>query len=779
MFFPIYISALEVTPSLSCNKSRLAINESTTCTIQVNASNDGFKGLKGTLGVSSSGLVISNVAVDSIWNNYGDTNNINVASDNLQTGNVRIATFTVTAKSVIPDTNEYVQIKDVSLTDDSDVESSYGGFTHSIRIPSTNAYLKTLSVENGRLAPEFDKDVKNYTVELADNTTVLKVSSEAEHNKTSISYSDNNVILALDETYTVFVYVTAEDGTKATYSITATRKDNRSSNNNLQSLTLNSKKITLTNAQSYSMTVNNDVTTANVTAKAQDEKAKVEVIGDKKLKVGNNIFKIKVTAENETIKTYQLTVTRKNSSGEVTNLSNNNFLKTLSVKNYDIKFDKKVFEYNLEVENKVENLDITYKTEDTKAKASIEGNTELKEGKNEIKIIVTAENGEKTTYVVNVIRKEKSYDVENKNSSIIAALQSKDSYERVIVNVKGAEEFIISEDVVAAIIESKKQIAYRVFDDTSVKYSIILNGNNFSDYNQKINYKVLFNENNNINIIELVGDKKNLVLDFLQEESFPVGTNFQFRVNQVFSNTNNLYLYRYMDDNSLELIQEGVVVKEGYITVSFEQLGTYVLLEEKIEKIEPIIPEPEPEPKPKKNNTSLYIYIGGGVLLVILIVLLVLIILKKKKDRKKGEQGLDSVIKSDVEQAPIVEVTNNAFPTNDNIDVIDIFDDDFMHINDYLFKMSVIDILDYLQKCPLSGLKNSSIKDGIVVVSLEKDSPLVPVGICPDDVLVEINGQKIINKENFKQMTSALIHGNKVLLKYYRNGELREVEVAI
>ena len=295
---------------------------------------------------------------------------------------------------------------------ESGVTKTYKISVNRVDTRSGDTSLKELIVSGTKI--QLSNNTNRYIVELASDIDKLSVEAIANNNKATVKYSSNNISLNYDETATIWINVTAENNTVAKYLVTATRKDNRSSNNNLKLLSVNDKSISLNNnTQSYTLTVANKITSATIKALPQDDKSKVEIEGNSNLKVGSNTFKITVTAENNAIKTYSLTIIRKNTSGDVTDLSNNTFLKKLTIKDYDISFDKNTFSYNIEVENTVTKLDITYELEDSKASASITGNSNFKEGNNEVKILVTAENGESSTYVINVTKSGKLYEVEN------------------------------------------------------------------------------------------------------------------------------------------------------------------------------------------------------------------------------------------------------------------------------------------------------------------------------------------------------------------------------
>ena len=69
-------------------------------------------------------------------------------------------------------------------------------------------------------------------------------------------------------------------------------------------------------------------------------------------------------------------------------------------------FDKDKLEYTLEVENDVEKIEIRATRADSSASVSGTGVKNLSEGLNKFNIVVTAEKGNKKTYVINVTRKE-------------------------------------------------------------------------------------------------------------------------------------------------------------------------------------------------------------------------------------------------------------------------------------------------------------------------------------------------------------------------------------
>ena len=76
-------------------------------------------------------------------------------------------------------------------------------------------------------------------------------------------------------------------------------------------------------------------------------------------------------------------------------------------------------------------------------------------------------------------------------------------------------------------------------------------------------------------------------------------------------------------------------------------------------------------------------------------------------------------------------------------------------------------------------IKKENIKDGVVIVSIEPNSPLGKVGIKQDAVLLELNGKKIIDKENFRNITKGVKHGDKYTIKYHQNGTTKKDKIII
>ena len=91
------------------------------------------------------------------------------------------------------------------------------------RTLETNNYLSSLSVDGTELIPSFNKDTTSYVVDLEPGTTSIKVNAEKENKYASISGTGD--IAVVEGSNEINVVVTAENGSKRTYTITANVKE--------------------------------------------------------------------------------------------------------------------------------------------------------------------------------------------------------------------------------------------------------------------------------------------------------------------------------------------------------------------------------------------------------------------------------------------------------------------------------------------------------------------------------------------------------------------------
>ena len=172
----------------------------------------------------------------------------------------------------------------------------------------------------------------------------------------------------------------------------------------------------------YYFLTDKDISNLEITAIPENSNVIVNVTGNTNLKEGLNKIKIEVISEDKTSKNeYTINVTKtKNLEDANTNLE------TLEIENQIIspEFDVNVTEYNVEVANNTESLNILVIPENRGAKVEISDYNKLEVGDNKIQITVTAPNNyTKKVYNLNVHRRneeeQKNYEENQKNNEII------------------------------------------------------------------------------------------------------------------------------------------------------------------------------------------------------------------------------------------------------------------------------------------------------------------------------------------------------------------------
>lgn len=199
-------------------------------------------------------------------------------------------------------------------------------------------------------------------------------------------------------------------------------QDENASNSKLQNLRLSTEGM-LPEFQNdifdYYLTVKNDVKDIEVLATVENNDARVEVTGNENLQNGLNLIKVQVTSPDKTSSsTYLIKVTKTDNLE-----SANTNLETLAIENHLLypAFDTTNTNYNVEVGNNTEQINLLAIPEDENATVEINKNDTLKGGNNTIKITVTARNGfTRREYNINVYKRnneeEAKYQEEQKNN---------------------------------------------------------------------------------------------------------------------------------------------------------------------------------------------------------------------------------------------------------------------------------------------------------------------------------------------------------------------------
>ena len=200
--------------------------------------------------------------------------------------------------------------------------------------------------------------------------------------------------------FNVLAEPTTEDETK------------KSSDATLKDVYINDEKVVCSNYVCEKIIEDNDVKKVIITYKVNDEKAtvakeKLEV----DLKDGLNEFKVKVTAEDETVKEYTFKINKKV-------LSTDSSLKKINVNGEEVTLKSGVTKYNVSVSYAAKKIEIEATPNNASAKIDGFKNNKISydffDDTKEIKIKVIAEAGDVTTYILNVSkREEKNTDLKS------------------------------------------------------------------------------------------------------------------------------------------------------------------------------------------------------------------------------------------------------------------------------------------------------------------------------------------------------------------------------
>lgn len=224
-------------------------------------------------------------------------------------------------------------------------------------------------------------------------------------------------------------------------------ESNNVSNSKLQNLRLNIEGLVPEfnkDVFEYYLTINNNINNLEILTVPENKNSKIEIIGNENLKEGLNVIKVQITSEDNSSSTsYIINVTKTNNIEDA-----NTNLETLAIQNYLLypNFDNTVTNYNVEVANDTDNINLLAIPEDEKAMVEIDKNDKLQEGNNTIKITVTAKNNyTKKVYNINVYRRneneEKEYKLEQEeNKKLLNNIQKTSTNQEDNNNQKQTEE---------------------------------------------------------------------------------------------------------------------------------------------------------------------------------------------------------------------------------------------------------------------------------------------------------------------------------------------------
>lgn len=402
VLLPINVKALTGSINLSCDKTKLNPNEETTCYVKGNI-NEEVSGIDATL-VLGDNLTLSSITKDSIWDSGDvgtDSNKIVLVTSNNPKGNFNVVTFKVKAGSK-SNIDTKISLSSVKLSNATDfTETDFTVDDVSIRIPSTVNTLSSLTVSGTTF--NFNENTTSYELEVDSDKVTINATRKDTNSVVSGDTGSKNLKYGLN---TFYVKVTSESGSVKTYTLKITRLDNRSKENYILNFKFSNYDLDFSKDKTnYDLIVNNKITRiASCYGEMNDDTI------------------LCIDAEN-----------LKYSDKANINISIND-------KNLNDLFDEEKIELkcnddetSCEVYFENNKIGMVEYKDDKKSGYVILD--DLKVGNNELKVIVTAENEEERTYILNINRKNEEGKIIDKTEEEITSNSGTGSIYMIIVGI--------------------------------------------------------------------------------------------------------------------------------------------------------------------------------------------------------------------------------------------------------------------------------------------------------------------------------------------------------
>ncbi len=286
---------------------------------------------------------------------------------------------------------------------------------------SSDNNLSSITIDG--LGFNFESDITNYNVTTYDSKATIRANLSSNKATFVTGYEPRSVDLDYGNNI-ISLKVRAEDGSIKVYTININRYDTRNNDARLAKLSVSNAKLSPqfnSNTSTYTAVVDSNVSSVVISASLMNLKSSfVSGYGPRTVSVntGVNTYDIKIKSEKGEVGTYRIIITRPNvSNGGGSNTSNNNsnnqsnqnnesqaLLKSLTLSDGNLSFDKNVFEYKVSVKNSVKKIDVNAEALQSDSTIVITGGEDLKVGDNVIVITVTSVVGEQKIYTIYVDR---------------------------------------------------------------------------------------------------------------------------------------------------------------------------------------------------------------------------------------------------------------------------------------------------------------------------------------------------------------------------------------
>lgn len=305
-------------------------------------------------------------------------------------------------------------------------------------------------------------------------------------------------------------------------------------------------------------------------------------------------------------------------------LSINNYLSSLKVENHTLtpEFNKDTLEYSLNLPSDTESINIIADKEDKKANIIGAGEVKVSEGINTLEIIVTAENGNKKTYVIKATVEEKNPIKVSLNKQTYTVVRNKDlltkpeNYEEKTITIDGKETPAFYNEItkftLVGLKDEKGNINLYIYDQNKKTYTLYkeMKFNNINLYPLSINKNIKGYKKYEIKI----NDLNVKVLKIKKDSKFAIVYGIDLDTGK-----KNYYSYD-IENNTIQLYND----EYSNFLIDYMYIGIYIIL-------------------------------GSWALLLIFIIIIIVLCVKNSKRKKKIRNILSKLSNSEIKDNELPE----------------------------------------------------------------------------------------------------------------------------
>lgn len=305
-------------------------------------------------------------------------------------------------------------------------------------------------------------------------------------------------------------------------------------------------------------------------------------------------------------------------------LSSNNYLSSLKVENQTLtpEFNKDTLEYSLNLSSDTQSINIIANKEDNKANIIGAGEVKVSEGINTLEIIVTAENGNKKTYVIKATVEEKDPIKVSLNKQTYTVVRNKDlltkpeNYEEKTITIDGKETPAFYNEItkftLVGLKDEKGNINLYIYDQNKKTYTLYkeMKFNNINLYPLSINKNIKGYKKYEIKI----NDLNVKVLKINKDSKFAIVYGIDLDTGK-----KNYYSYD-IENNTIQLYND----EYSNFLIDYMYIGIYIIL-------------------------------GSWALLLIFIIIIIVLCVKNSKRKKKIRNILSKLSNSEIKDNELPE----------------------------------------------------------------------------------------------------------------------------